>query len=108
MLGLGFPHGAMDVVLGPAAYGYYQRHYAIANGLIADVGTPENKAQIFGLLGAAFGLGFIVGPALGGIIGTLDLRTPLFIAVGLAFINTLCGLFFSSKPLRGKIVVSFR
>ena len=59
----------MDVVLGPAPYGYYQRRYSIANALIADVGTLENKAQIFGLLGAAFGLGFIVGPALGGIIG---------------------------------------
>ena len=58
--------------------------YAKANALIADVSTPEDKAQNFGLLEVAFGLGFIVGPALGGIIGVWDLRAPFFVAAGLA------------------------
>ena len=73
--------------------------YAIANALIADVSTAEDKAQNFGLLGVAFGLGFIVGPALGGIIGAWDLRAPFFIASGLAFINTLYGLIFFRETL---------
>ena len=81
---VGFCHGTVDVVLAPTAYGYYQRHFAKANALIADVSTPEDKAQNFGLLEVAFGLGFIVGPALGGIIGAWDLRAPFFIAAGLA------------------------
>ena len=73
--------------------------YAIANALIADVSTPEDKAQNFGLMGVAFGLGFIVGPALGGIIGAWDLRAPFFIAAGLAFTNTLYGLLFFRETL---------
>ena len=73
--------------------------YAIANALIADVSTAEDKAKNFGLLGVAFGLGFIVGPALGGIIGAWDLRAPFFIASGLAFINTLYGLIFFRETL---------
>ena len=75
---------------------------AIANALIADVSTPEDKAQNFGLMGVAFGLGFIVGPALGGIIGAWDLRAPFFIAVGLAFTNTLYGLLFFRETLAPK------
>ena len=58
--------------------------YAKANALIADVSTPEDKAQNFGLLEVTFGLGFIVGPDLGGIIGAWDLRASFFIAAGLA------------------------
>ena len=90
----GFATALWMLFLGRLLTGITSATYAIANALIADVSTPEDKAQNFGLLGVAFGLGFIVGPALGGIIGAWDLRAPFFIAAGLAFVNTLYGLLF--------------
>ena len=65
--------------------------HATANALIADVSPPEERAQNFGLIGVAFGLGFIVGPSLGGLVGEYDLRLPFFLAAGLAAVNTLYG-----------------
>ena len=95
----GFATALWMLFLGRLLTGITSATYAIANALIADVSTAEDKAQNFGLLGVAFGLGFIVGPALGGIIGAWDLRAPFFIASGLAFINTLYGLIFSRETL---------
>ena len=95
----GFATALWMLFLGRLLTGITSATYAIANALIADVSTPEDKAQNFGLLGVAFGLGFIVGPALGGIIGAWDLRAPFFIASGLAFINTLYGLIFFRETL---------
>lgn len=95
----GFATALWMLFLGRLLTGITSATYAIANALIADVSTPEDKAQNFGLLGVAFGLGFIVGPALGGIIGAWDIRAPFFIAAGLAFINTLYGLLFFRETL---------
>jgi len=95
----GFATALWMLFLGRLLTGITSATYAIANALIADVSTAEDKAQNFGLLGVAFGLGFIVGPALGGIIGAWDLRAPFFIASGLALINTLYGLIFSRETL---------
>ena len=95
----GFATALWMLFLGRLLTGITSATYAIANALIADVSTAEDKAQNFGLLGVAFGLGFIVGPALGGIIGAWDLRAPFFIASGLAFINTLYGLIFFRETL---------
>ncbi len=64
----------------------------VASAYIADVSTPETRAQNFGLLGAAFGLGFIFGPALGGLLGNIDLRLPFYVAAGVSLINALYGL----------------
>ena len=95
----GFATALWMLFLGRLLTGITSATYAIANALIADVSTPEDKAQNFGLSGVAFGLGFIVGPALGGIIGAWDLRAPFFIASGLALINTLYGLIFFRETL---------
>lgn len=95
----GFATALWMLFLGRLLTGITSATYAIANALIADVSTPDDKAQNFGLLGVAFGLGFIVGPALGGIIGAWDIRAPFFIAAGLAFINTLYGLLFFGETL---------
>jgi DHA1 family tetracycline resistance protein-like MFS transporter len=65
--------------------------YSTANAYIADVTPPEKRAQNFGLVGAAFGLGFIAGPALGGIVGEYGARLPFFVSAGLAFLNALYG-----------------
>ena len=67
--------------------------YPTVNAYIADISPPEKRAANFGLVGAAFGLGFILGPALGGFVGEhFGLRAPFFVAAGLAFANALFGL----------------
>jgi DHA1 family tetracycline resistance protein-like MFS transporter len=63
-----------------------------ASAYIADVSTPETRAQNFGLLGAAFGLGFIFGPALGGLLGNIDMRLPFFAAAAVSLLNAAYGL----------------
>jgi DHA1 family tetracycline resistance protein-like MFS transporter len=73
--------------------------YSTANAYIADVSPPEKRAANFGLTGAAFGLGFIAGPAIGGILGEYGARTPFFAAAGLAFANALFGFFVMRESL---------
>lgn len=72
----------------------------VATAYIADVSTAKNRAQNFGLLGAAFGLGFIFGPALGGLLGNLDLRLPFFVAAAVSGINGLYGLLAVPESLK--------
>jgi DHA1 family tetracycline resistance protein-like MFS transporter len=73
--------------------------YSTATAYIADVTPPEKRAQTFGLIGVAFGLGFIIGPALGGFAGGVDSRLPFLLAAGLACINILVGLFLLPESL---------
>jgi len=73
--------------------------FSVASAYIADVSSPEKKAQNLGLVGAAFGLGFIIGPALGGIFGEFGTRVPFYIAAGLAFVNMLFGIFILPESL---------
>lgn len=65
----------------------------VANAYVADVTAPEQRAKSFGLLGATFGVGFILGPALGGLLGEYGLRVPFLVAAGLTLLNFLYGLF---------------
>lgn len=67
--------------------------YTPAYAYIADISSPEKRAQNFGLLGAAFGLGFIIGPLVGGLMGILGPRAPFFAAAGLALLNSAFGFF---------------
>ncbi len=66
---------------------------------IADVTPPEGRAKRYGLLGAAFGLGFVVGPAVGGLLGHYSLRAPFWAAAGLSLANFLYGLFVLPESL---------
>ena len=66
--------------------------FSTANAYIADVTPPDQRARSFGLIGAAFGLGFVVGPIIGGLLGDIDLRLPFWFAAGLALLNFLYGL----------------
>ncbi len=66
-------------------------NFGAATAYIADVSPPEKRAANFGLIGAAFGLGFILGPALGGILGNVGLRVPFLVAGGLTLLNCLYG-----------------
>src|SRR5581483_1607348 len=73
--------------------------YTTANAYIADVTPPERRAQSFGLVGAAFGIGFVIGPALGGLLGQYGVRLPFFAAAGLAAANALFGLLVMRESL---------
>ncbi|MDP3071733.1 MAG: TCR/Tet family MFS transporter [Opitutaceae bacterium] len=73
---------------------------AAANAYVADVTPPENRAQGFGLIGAAFGLGFIIGPLLGGTLGSIDLRLPFWAAAGCSALNWIYGCFVLPESLR--------
>ena len=64
----------------------------MATAYIADISEPEKKAQNFGLIGAAFGLGFIIGPVIGGLASHWGLRAPFLVAASLSFLNFLYGL----------------
>jgi DHA1 family tetracycline resistance protein-like MFS transporter len=67
---------------------------------IADVSTPEKRAQNFGLIGAAFGLGFIIGPVLGGLLGQYGSRVPFLAAGGLSMVNFIYGYFILPESLK--------
>lgn len=73
--------------------------FTVASAYIADVSTNEEKAKNFGLIGAAFGLGFIIGPGIGGFFGEIDIRLPFYIAAGLTFANFVFGYFFVPESL---------
>ena len=71
--------------------GAMQANAAVANAYVADITPPEERARRFGLLGAMFGLGFILGPVMGGLLGAIDLHLPFFVAGALALVNLAYG-----------------
>ncbi len=73
--------------------------FATAAAYIADVSEPEKRAQNFGMVGAAFGLGFIIGPAIGGVLGEVGIRIPFLAAAGLSAINWVYGMFILPESL---------
>ena len=73
--------------------------FTTAAAYIADISTPEKRAQNFGIIGAAFGLGFIVGPFLGGYLAEYGTRAPFFACAGLTFLNWLYGFFILPESL---------
>ncbi|MEF2147488.1 TCR/Tet family MFS transporter [Aquilutibacter rugosus] len=73
--------------------------FTTANAYIADVTEPEQRAKSFGMIGAAFGIGFILGPAIGGTLGAHNLHWPFWFAAGLALLNGLYGLFVLPESL---------
>ncbi|WP_460537337.1 MFS transporter [Chitinimonas naiadis] len=84
--------------------------FSVANAYMADVTPPEQRGKAFGMLGAAFGMGFIFGPILGGLLGGHDVRLPFFVAAGLAVINWLYGYFVlpESLPVERRSSFSFK
>jgi len=79
--------------------GAMQANIAVANAYVADITPPEERARRFGLLGAMFGIGFILGPVMGGLLGDIDLRLPFFVAGSLALVNWLYGFFVLPESL---------
>jgi len=73
--------------------------FTTATAYIADVSPPEKRAQNFGMIGAAFGLGFIIGPTLGGVLGEIGTRVPFYASAGLCLLNWLYGYFILPESL---------
>ncbi|WP_208999285.1 TCR/Tet family MFS transporter [Roseibium sediminis] len=73
--------------------------FSVASAFIADVSSKEDRAKNFGLIGAAFGVGFIIGPALGGLLGEFGARAPFIAAAVLTFVNFLFGYFVLPETL---------
>jgi len=79
--------------------GAMQANLSVANAYVADITPPEMRARRFGMLGAMFGVGFILGPVMGGLLGAIDLRLPFFVAGTLALLNLLYGYFVLPESL---------
>lgn len=84
--------------------------FSVANAYIADVTPPELRAARYGMIGAAFGAGFIIGPALGGLLGSDDPRLPFWVAAGFSLVNAAYGVFVlpESLPLSKRAPFSWR
>ncbi len=85
--------------LGRILAGITGASFSTASAYIADVSTAETRAKNFGMIGAAFGLGFIIGPLLGGLLGELGTRVPFYAAASLALLNWLYGYFVLPESL---------
>ena len=86
--------------LGRIVAGIMGASFTTASAYIADITPPEKRAQNFGMIGAAFGLGFIIGPALGGLLAKYGVRAPFFAAAGLTMLNWLYGYFILPESLK--------
>ncbi len=73
--------------------------FSAASAYIADVAPPEKRAAGYGMLSGAFGLGFVLGPAMGGVLGNIDPRLPFWVAAGLSLLNAMYGLFVLPESL---------
>jgi DHA1 family tetracycline resistance protein-like MFS transporter len=87
------------LLVGRVVSAMFSASFTTANAYIADVTEPSKRAQAFGMIGAAFGLGFIIGPAIGGHLGAIDIRLPFWFSAGLALLNFAYGLFVLPESL---------
>jgi DHA1 family tetracycline resistance protein-like MFS transporter len=104
--GLGFDYILMALAptvgwlfIGRLISGITTSNISTAFAYITDVTPPERRAKQFGLISAAFGLGFIIGPAVGGLLGNVHLRLPFWIAAGLSLANAIYGFFVLPESL---------
>src|SRR6201987_963392 len=105
-LGLGLDYIVMALAptlgwlfLGRIISGITAASISTGTAYISDVAPPEKRAEAFGMIGAAFGVGFVLGPALGGLLGDSDPRLPFWVAAGLSFANALYGLLILPESL---------
>jgi len=105
-LGLGLDYVLMAVApslawlfVGRVVSGIVSASFSTASAYVADITPPDQRAKRFGFLGAAFGIGFIIGPAFGGLLGGIDLRLPFWVAAGLSLVNAAYGYFILPESL---------
>jgi DHA1 family tetracycline resistance protein-like MFS transporter len=96
---MGFAPTIGWLYLGRLLAGMFGASYGPAMAALADVSSEEDRARTFGWISAAFGIGFVVGPAIGGLLGTLGPRAPFYAAAALAAANFLYGLAFFPETL---------
>ena len=106
IFGLGFDYVIMALApsihwlfVGRTLSGITAASFSTANAYVADITPPDKRAKSFGFMGAAFGIGFVIGPAMGGFLGGIDLRLPFWVAAGLAMLNGIYGLFVLPESL---------
>jgi DHA1 family tetracycline resistance protein-like MFS transporter len=106
MTGLGIDYIIMALapnmwwlLVGRITSGIAAATFSTANAYIADVTPAEGRAQAYGMLGAAFGLGFVLGPLFGGWLGSIDPRLPFWVAAGFCLLNALYGYFVLPESL---------
>jgi len=105
---MGFAGAIWILVIGRLIGGVTSATQSTAMAYIADISDPDRKTQNFGLIGAAFGAGFILGPVAGGILGQYGPRAPFFAAAALAGVNTLFGLLVLKETVTDDIRRPFR
>lgn len=105
-LGLGLDYVLMALApdlawlfVGRVISGITAATFSTATAYVADVTPPDQRAARFGLVGAAFGIGFVVGPAIGGLLGSADPRLPFWVAAGFSLANTAYGYFVLPESL---------
>jgi DHA1 family tetracycline resistance protein-like MFS transporter len=96
---MAFAPGIRWLYVGRVINGATAASFSTANAYIADITAPENRAKAFGMMGAAFGLGFTFGPSLGGFLAEIDLRLPFLVCAALALLNWLYGFFILPESL---------
>ena len=87
------------LLVGRILSGMTSASIATSYAYVADITPPAQRAAVFGKVGAAFGAGFVLGPAVGGLLGEIDLRLPFWVAAGLSFANTLYGFLILPESL---------
>jgi MFS transporter, DHA1 family, tetracycline resistance protein len=95
----GFAPALSWLFIGRVLAGITGASFSAAGAYVADVTPPEKRAASFGLVGAVFGLGFILGPAIGGLLGDVGLRLPYFVAAGMNGLNLVYGFFVLPESL---------
>src|SRR4051794_37218107 len=89
---MGFAPSLGWLFVGRALAGVFGASFGPAGAAMADLSAPEDRARPFGMIGGAFGVGFVVGPAIGGLLGEFGARAPFYAAAALAALNFLIGL----------------
>ncbi|MEM1148756.1 MAG: TCR/Tet family MFS transporter [Pseudomonadota bacterium] len=99
LLIMGFAPTLSALFVGRFLGGLFSATLSVSNAYIADVTEPEDRGRAFGILGAAFGIGFVLGPVFGGMLGEINARLPFFVAAGICGLNFLYGLFVLPESL---------
>lgn len=97
---LAFAPNLAWLFVGRVIAGITAANITTASAYIVDVSAPEDRAKNFGILGVAFGLGFIIGPAIGGLLGDVGLRVPFLVVAGVTLLNWLYGYFVLPESLK--------